>query len=367
VSLSRVLVGTSAPLLLRDEILPDRTSGGNELRIVSAQGQVLPEEVTTSADRVNCRGQFCLKLLLQQEIGVNEDNAVQPMPYILQRNLPFTVEIPIQGLLPGGEAIVLGSCTELSLVLEDDKILCEAELILEARTQHRELHQYTADLCCIGQHSEISTATQHGSTPVRCLHVNLSLHETLLAKDHGLPPSAYPIDVCATVLPDSLSSSTEGTRYLISGTIRYSLLYHAEGEYASRELDLPFRCYADLGSTVRQSTQERQADYTLHVAAARARYDERDGKLSMDAEICLALRVWEPIAFSPISEIKLGEPHSLSNASRTIYYPMPGESLWSVAKRYCSSVEQLCSNNRITTSLRADDPKSLLGMHTVVI
>lgn len=366
-STARVLTGTSSPLTLRDEIIPDVAHPGEELRIISAYASVLPQEVTTTTDRVNCRGQLSLKLLLQQEIEPQSEGSAPPLPYVLQRNIPFSAEIPVTGLISDSEAIVQGSCTELSLVLEDGKILCEAELLLQAQTQHRELLQYTADLCCIGQHSRVTTTPLRSFQPIRCLHTGLSVHETLAAKDHALPPSCQPIDLCAAVIPDSVSAAAEGTRYLINGTVRYSLLYEADGEYALRELDLPFRCYADLNPTARQEMREPDAEYLLQITDAKARYDERDGKLHIDAEICLALRVWDCATFSPVSEVTVEQACAYPVGSRTIYYPMPDETLWTVAKRYCSSVEHLCDINHLTASGRADDANSLQGVRIIVI
>ena len=115
-TVARVLNGTGAPLQVSDEILLERASESDDTRIVTAEACVLPEEITTAADRVSCRGQLCLKLLLQRDVRESDAETTEPMlPTVISRKIPFTADIPVEGLLPGGEAVVQGSCTELNL------------------------------------------------------------------------------------------------------------------------------------------------------------------------------------------------------------------------------------------------------------
>lgn len=362
---SRVLCGTSEPILLRDEILPDRPEDTDTLRLISAEASVLPEEITTATDRITCRGQTALKLLLQRDATSEDDTP--PLPTTILRKLPFSAEIPVSGLLSGGDAIVNGSCTELHLTLEDGKIACELEMLLEARTQHREMISYTRDLCIVGQHATVETTQERITRPLRSLSSNFSQNEIVQPKDSGIPQSATLIDVCGTPIPDSIALTTEGNRCVISGNCRYSIIYSNEGELASRELELPFRCTSDLGSTTQFSPDALCYDHSVRVVGCRARLDERDGRLSIDTELGIALRLWEVNSFSPVSLVHLEESCTKPTGSRTIYYPLPDETLWSVAKRYCSSVEQLALSNKLSGSLRADDPASLRGVHIMVI
>ncbi|MBQ7338761.1 MAG: hypothetical protein IJW40_09960 [Clostridia bacterium] len=367
-TVARVLNGTGAPLQVSDEILLERASESDDTRIVTAEACVLPEEITTAADRVSCRGQLCLKLLLQRDVRESDAETTEPMlPTVISRKIPFTADIPVEGLLPGGEAVVQGSCTELNLILEDGKILCEAELLLDARTQHRESLSYTADLCCIGQHTTVETSAEHACRPVRCINTNFSQNETLAAKETSLPTAARLADVHGTVLPDSIALTSEGSRCVVSGTCRYSLIYLSDGELASRELELPFRYTLDMGQTPAGGESAIAYDHSVRIVNCKARLDERDGRLNIDAELCLSLRLWENVTFYPVATVKVDAPCQTPVGSRTIYYPLPGETLWSVAKRYCSSVEQLSTKNHLPAAIRADDPASLGGAHIVVI
>ncbi len=362
---NRVLCSSSEPILLRDEILLDRPEDTDTLRLISAEATVLPEEVITATDRITCRGQTTLKLLLQRDD--TKEAETPSLPTTMLRKLPFHAEIPVQGLLSGGDAMVNGSCTELHLTLEDGKIACEIEMLLEAQTQHREMISYTADLCIVGQRAEVETTQEHVTRPIRSLSSNFSQNEMVQPKDSGIPVAATLIDICGTPMPDSITLTVEGNRCIVSGACRYSILYSHQGELASRELEFPFRCALELGGAAQFKESALHYDHIVRVVGCRARLDERDGRLSIDTELSVALRLWEDDTFSPVSVVRMEQPCSKPTGSRTIYYPLPDETLWSVAKRYCSSVEQLATNNKLTSSLRADDPASLRGVHIMVI
>ena len=367
VTCAKMLQGSATPLSVHDEILLERDLAGEDTRIITADTTLMPEEITPASDRVNCRGQLYLKLMLQRdpEPGADGEQPTTPPPVILQRKIPFTAEIPVEGLLPGGEATVSGSCTELNLTLEDGKLLCDATLALEARTQHKESLTYTRDLCCIGQQSTVEQQSRRVPHPIRCFNTNLSQSETVTAQEIGAPTAATLIDTCATVLPDSVSISVEGNRCILVGSCHYHLLYHSDGEFSIRELERPFRCSIDMGQSRPDSTALGH-DATVCVIHTKARSDDREGRVSIDTELGIALRLWEHQEISPIATVSLGEQTHTPIAQRTIYYPAPEETLWSVAKRYCTDVDALSRKNHLPDT-RADHPDSLSDTHILIV
>jgi hypothetical protein len=78
------------------------------------------------------------------------------------------------------------------------------------------------------------------------------------------------------------------------------------------------------------------------------------------------MRLWENAEFYPVSTVRTDALCTIPAGSRFIYYPIPGETLWSVAKRYCSPVEQISQKNRLHNT-RADDPASLEGVHILIV
>ena len=293
VSCVKMLHGNAAPLSVHEEILLERDLAGEDTRIITADATLLPEEVTPASDRVNCRGQVCLKLLLQRDPtpGENAESPIAPPPVILTRKIPFTAEIPVAGLLPGGEAIVQGSCTELNLTLEDGKLLCDATLALEARTQHTETLSYTRDLCCIGQQSSVEQQEHRVPRSIRCLNTNLSQNEQITAQELGAPAGATIIDVWAGVQPETVNLTTDGNRCTLTGSCHYHLLYHNDTEFSTREIERPFRCNVDLGQN-RPEPGALGCDCIVRVVHAKARTDEREGRVSIDTELGIALRLW---------------------------------------------------------------------------
>lgn len=367
ISCAKMLQGNSAPITVHDEIILERDLAGEDTRIITADTTLLPEEITPACDRVNCRGQLYLKLLLQRDPtpSAENDGPTPPPPAILTRKIPFSAEIPVDGLLPGGEATVQGSCTELNLTLDDGKLLCDATLALQAHTQHKVTLPYTHDLCCIGQKSTVEQQHCRVPLPLRCVNTNVSESQLIPAQELGAPPSASLIDVWASVQPDSISVTAEGNRCILAGSCHYHLLFGSESEFSTREIERPFRCSVDIGQN-HPVPAMLGYDATVNVIHAKARSDEREGRISIDTELGIALRLWEHREISPVATVSLGEQTHTPIAQRTIYYPAPEETLWSVAKRYCTDVDALSRKNHLPDT-RADHPSSLSGTHILVV
>ena len=348
--------GSSAPTTLTDEIIPERDSAADDWRIISATTAVLPEEITTATDTVHCRGQAVLRLLMQRD---NDPDAA-PIPHT--RKLPFSIDIPIEGTSAGAEASVHGCCTELRLTMEDGRVLCEAEIVLSAITQQEQTLAYTTDVCCIGQHAQCEMQSLRAPRPLRCINANFTQNETLSPEDAAIPATTDILDVSTTVLPDSIKTTCENGRCIISGTCRHSLVLGGE-DVSTREIELPFRYTCDLPQ--KADTPLQDCDCTVSIISTRARTDNQ--RLSIDTELYVTARLWSMSAFSPVVAVTLSDAPSPLAAGRTICYPAPDETLWSVAKRYCTDINTLLHKNHLPGAPRADAPDSLRGVHMIVI
>jgi hypothetical protein len=98
---------------------------GGDWRIISGDVQVLVGEVSCAAGRIGCRGEAVLKLLLQKEGDAS-------LPVVSYRKLPIDHTFDMDGVTPMSRACAVGSCTELSVSMEEGRVVCEAEIVLEA-------------------------------------------------------------------------------------------------------------------------------------------------------------------------------------------------------------------------------------------
>ena len=89
-------------------------------------------------------------------------------------------------------------------------------------------------------------------------------------------------------------------------------------------------------------------------------------KIAVEAELAVALSLRASDEVNTLTEVRLGEKFPTQGAACVICYPMPSDTLWSVAKRYHTPVQTIRSNNRVA-DLPADAPDSLAGVSYLII
>jgi hypothetical protein len=347
--------GMSEPFVVSDEILPEgEVDMGDEWRIVSGDAQVMVGEVTCSNGRVGCRGDVVLKLLMQREGTVVD-------PICVWRKLPFDREIIMDGATVGSDAAVNGCCTELNLSMDEGKVLCEAEIVLQAGAQARETVAYTADWYATGAESSCSTSELIVPRALRCVNGNITQSESWSTEEAGLAADARVIDVAGQATVESVS--VERGRYVINGHGRYTLIAALpDGEMMSTDIECPWRYVVDGpaadGTILHHEGQAR-------VLSARVRMDGK--RPVIDAEIGVCLRLWSEEPIRVVSGMTVGEPSEQRAGESILCYPSREDTLWSVSKRYGVGVDALVKKNRLNDEKRADDKRSLADVRVIGI
>lgn len=352
-TVSSYTLGT--PFVLSDEILLERDGEeeGGEYRIISGDARALISEASCAAGRVNCRGELILKLLLARD-GKDE------IPMTVWRKIPIDHIVPLEGAEEGGAATVTGHCTELDLSMEDGRVVCEAEVVLEVCARRDRTLTYTSDLYAIGRES--STEMKHYRLPraLRCVNGNMTQSESLSSEELGLNGDGRVVDVHGTAQIEDVS--IDRGRYVVNGKCRYTLIVACDGEMLAKELERPFRYTADAAPD--ESTPlgwEGQAD----VVSARAVLDGE--RAAIDAEIGIRLCFMSEDEIAVVSSMSVGESIERPTGRMLLCYPSPDDTLWSIGKRYHASTDALAESNHLPTAPRADAPASLGDGGVVVI
>ncbi len=345
--------GVSAPVRVRDEVLLE---GGadDDVRIVSGDAVPLISEAVCANGQVMCRGEVALKLLLARD-------GEGTLPVTVWRKLPLDAAVPLEGAVVGGDAVVSGCCTELSLSMEDGRILCEVELLLEARARREETVTYSSDVYEIGRQSEVKTTDYRLPRALRCVNGNFTQSESRPLSELGLAPTDV-VDVGGVATVERVE--IERGRYVLSGKCRYTLILSGgdgEGEMTVRELELPLRYVLDGAAEGDVVSYEGQ----VNVLSARARLDAE--RLAIDAELGVWLCLEGEQTIRAVSEVTVGEPIDRPRGELVLCYPSPDDTLWSVGKRYAAPLDSLHAANRLPTAPRADAPNSLGDARALVV
>lgn len=349
--------GVGEPFVVSDEVSLDsvateRDGGAVEWRIVSGDAQVMIGEVNCRNGSVDCRGEVVIKLLLCPE----EEDA---RPVCVLRKLPFEGTIAADGAQINGEAVVTGVCSELSLGMEEGRVLCEAEIILSARTQREELVSYTCDWYATGCQSECSHSEITLALPLRCINANLTQNETRPTRELGILEGSTLFDVAGVATVERVEWDKD--RFVMSGKCRYSLILLHDGDMTTKDIELPLRFVSDHAPRPTKLGYEAQ----VQVLMAKGRLDDRN--LAIDAELGIGMRLWDEDALSVVTATTVGERLEAVRDEMVLCYPSREDTVWSVGKRYHAPLETLITSNRLTDEKRADDPSSLSGIRVIAI
>ncbi len=347
VETASLLHGLGEPLPLQDDMVLS-PADGTEPRVVCAEGTVMVTEAVAGMNTVTCRGEVLLKLTLCP-VDSAEGEA---LPVINTRKLPFSQTVELAGVTPDCAACAHGSCTELSVEVEEGQLHSELGVVLEVLTQKSALSTYTKDLYltrreCVGRYAAYPIRR-----PLGCFNGNFTLSDSLPLSEAGIHPAARVVDVTATAFPEALTADPDKNRYILTGRCRVHLLLYRDGEYTSSEVEFPFRYEKEstVGNRI-PGSEAPEFDGTVKAVTCRARMDGE--RLGIDAELAVALRMTAPDTLTALSSVVFGDEVTRRAGEYVICFPASDDTLWSVAKRYQSPLAALGAANGIPAS---DDP-----------
>ncbi len=348
---ARVFLGVGDPIRLADEILCDGKE--RDLRVIYADGQVFVTEVSAGSGSVNCRGELCLKLLCAYE-----DAAENELPHEIRRRVPFATAVAVDGVEVNCDACARGDCVDLSVTVEEGRILCEASVILRARAQRNERIAYTRDLYSTERSCEASYAAVSLPQAIKCLNGNFSLNTTVPLDAAGLRAGMAVADTSAVATVTGIEA--ERGKYYLNGKCRVHVILLEGEEWLSQELELPFRYETD-GNREVPKFSELAAD----VLSCRARMDGE--RIGVDAEIAVSGTLRGEAEIRMLCEARFGGEWMPKGAIKTVCYPMREDTLWSVARRYHRPITALAEGNALPSAPAVDSPDSLAGVKYLLV
>ncbi len=361
-SASRVRIGKSEPFTLTDEIPLDPTEA--PVRVISAFGEVFPTEVQAATDSVACRGEIMLSLLCAPEATPSPEGAEDCIPAAvtpteLRRKIPFAVEIPVEGATPACAATAWGSCPEITVTVEENRILCDVTAVVCARAVCREEVPFIQNAYSATRVTEPAFASLPAVQILACKNGNCSLSATKDLAELGLRPGAQVIDATAelSIQPPELARGN----YLLPGNLHLRVLAkQPDGDNSTAELDLPFRYESNAEGT----TEPTASDSVVTPVLVRAWVD--GNRLFAEVELAVSLILSATLPVTALAALREGDAVPERTADMTICYPAPDDTLWSVAARYHTPVAELQKKNDLPDGA-PDAPGSLGGVRYLVI
>ena len=362
-------------LALQDDILLSPADG--EMRVVCAEGQVMITEATPALGLVNCRGEVTVKLTLAPAetaaaFAMDTATPVEAIPLtVLQRKIPFSQAIEVEGVTPACSATARGYCTEISVQMEEGQLHVDLGVGCEARGQRNETVSYVKDLYSTRREGACRYTSYPAETALRALNGNFTLSDSLPLSEAGIDPAARVADVTASAIPEELTADPAKGRCVLTGKCRCHLLLVKDGEYAAAELALPFRYeFDDLGlapGLTRMADRASSVAFDGDVTAIHCRARMDGERVGIDAELAVSLRTHAPAPFTALSDAGFGEEVTRRRGEYVICFPAPTDSVWSVAKRYHAPMAILTAANNLPAGVQPDGAESLEGVGYLIV
>lgn len=373
----RLYWGMGDPLPLRDDvILPP---AGGEMRVICAEGQVMITEATPALGLVNCRGEVTVKLILcpaESEEAFASDSVEQqetPALTVMQRKIPFSQAIEVEGVTPACTATACGYCSDMSVQMEEGHIHLDLGVVTEVRAQKNETVPYVGDLYSTRREGECLQTVYPAELGHRTLNGNFTLSDSQPLSQLGIDPATKVADVTATAIPAELITDPGKGRCVLTGKCHCHLLFLRDGEYSSADMELPFRYEFDdqtltragNAGAIQDSDSIPGFDGRVTVINCRARMDGE--RVGVDAELAVALRIHRPAPFMALSDMRFGDEVTRRRGEYVICFPTPTDSVWSVAKRYHAPMAALTAANNLPTGASANSRESLDGIGYLIV
>lgn len=342
-------IGNGDSLQLADEILCD--SKGNDLRVISTQGQVFVAETVAGSGIVCCRGEASIKLLVQTEDS-------QSTPQAVWRRIPFVQDVPVDGAAVNCDSCATGTVSDIQVTVEENRILCEVTLCLQARTQHNRHLSYTRDIYSTVAECETKYSTAQVARALKCNSGNVSVNCTIPLEQAGIRANMSVVDV--SVAPSTPNTAQENGKYVVSGQCRCQAILSDGEEYSAQEFEIPYR-YECEGSA------EAVKDFRVSVEAisARARVDSE--RIGVDVELAVVLSTRGESEIRLLREAHFSDALVRHSSTYTICYPAADDTLWSVSKRYHRAIDTVSALNGLSDAPRADSIESLAGVKYLLV
>lgn len=173
----------------------------------------------------------------------------------------------------------------------------------------------------------------------KVLFANFSVGESVSRDGLSIPENATVLDTAANATASAIT--LERGRGQLTGSADVSCIFAADGEYGCVNVSVPIKCELNVGDM----SEPIAHTCDMSVSDMRVRLDNE--RVYFDFEVSLCAQVCEKKRHRFVSAIRLtGEAAKpCSDCAITLCYPSPDDTLWSVAKRYSTTVSALEAAN----------------------
>ncbi|MBE6613163.1 MAG: LysM peptidoglycan-binding domain-containing protein [Ruminococcaceae bacterium] len=324
------------PLRISENLEPDASQPAMD-EIVSCEAALFFHEARMNqggAPTVTLKGQALIDCIYRAMGGGYRS---------FQRKLPLSYSLPAdefeeffagcapESLICAADAIITELNAEIAENTYGERRILELDVTFEPHLRLAGIVAVplTLDAYSTAKKCDLSMRELDFSTSAKQLSANFSVGESLARADLSLPDECSLIDAAGDVEFGQISM--ERGRAVITGEASLSCIFAApDGTLISAEPAFAVRCELAAGDLREPLTMRAEGV----ISDLRVRMDGE--RIFFDFEVSFAAGIRECTRRRVVSSVTLGDalPRRAPSACMTVCYPAPGESLWSIARRY---------------------------------
>ena len=284
--------------------------------------------------RMNVRADATVKCICQ---GENEI-------FTLSKTVPIEKSIELDGAAEGMMSRAMARCISLSISNEQNsstsQLFFDLGCEIEAEALKKRVSSITLD-CFSTKYP--TTQSYKNVNSLYCPCMALNIYNFSASAKRKSNEKLTLIDQMASPVCEKLEIKENKAQ--ISGKIQANLiLQNEQGEYLCESYDMPFKQELELNGTPNSVIYRAQA--SMGIPSVRLDSD----KVTLSAELSFGTTIFDQVQTLALDEAKINKDEAISKnpAKITVYFPKSGDTLWEIAKKYSTTVNNICSANDIT-------------------
>lgn len=318
--------------------------------ILKTEAYIGEEDVKLITGKIILKGTLRLRTLYESTLPA------RPLE-VVEHEIPFTEILDLPGTEENMDYCLDYDIADIYTEMDEEDEEARdfgAEITMEirAKTMKKEKFDMLDDCFCPGYKTEVVYDTVQTEAVMDAVEEQLSAKKTCV-----LPPEYPPIrEVCAlSAKPIVTSVSLSDGEITVEGYADASLLYMAETEEIMSYRDrVPFAFSA-------KTAAPQNAEIACRVRFMGASYSLSDaGTVEIRVNMAFDLRLSAKKQVETVSEIRVSETETEDRPSVVIAFIAPGETLWSLAKKYGVPMEKIAAANGLSEDAEISEGMRLM-------
>ncbi len=258
--------------------------------------------------------------------------------------IPFTELMEAAGSTDtqNGAYNVRAICGEVKASPGEEKLLIDAEIILEATRASNKDMRLTEDIFIPGKSCKTEYRNLNLYENVKCENCTFTEKASFSGNELQIGNGSILMTSGAALVTDL---DLTGGKAKINGKCRIWVLTENNGEFSAGEVSMPFSY--DTGITVSENSNVK---INAAPSVANIRIRPSDNGAELEADIMLPYCLTREKTVRVACGIECTEEKAKKKNGVTVYYPPKDERLWDIAKKFGVSLRDLSEANNLSVS-----------------